>query len=397
MFQWFLTSEGKNYTDNIERFYRIGEELLVVPSEEEIKSAILNRKKFNVIAPYPPPEKFKNLFVLQDIDAFDGLTLTTQELEFLLHFEDKNEREKMETILIREKLGLRVHKPTVKLSELGGMKRLKEFAEYVKKVNHIPELRIKGIFLVGIPGTGKSYSAMAFAGELNRLLIELNISKIMESVNPVTTLQHAFMFIEKLRKPCIIWIDEVEKAFSLVDPIEKRVYGQLLTIMNDLNTEIGFKIDGFFWVTANDITYIMERSPEFLRRGRFDALFFVDVPDTETAKELFEIYLRKYNLTIYKNNIPLDVKTASAELVFLSSVEWHEESATTGAVEGKSFVYTPAEIHQIIKELARKEKTKGFVSLDDAIEVIKGLEPIGSSMTDAIAMMRKQSRYFVKV
>jgi len=89
--------------------------------------------------------------------------------------------------------------------------------------------------------------------------------------------------------PLVLWIDEIEKAFSFSDSVEDsgvstRLFGNFLSWMQER------KADVFTVATANDVSKL---PPEFLRKGRFDEIFFVDLPDKEARKHIFEIHLKK--------------------------------------------------------------------------------------------------------
>ena len=90
--------------------------------------------------------------------------------------------------------------------------------------------------------------------------------------------------------PCILWIDEIEKAFAGIDQnggasdITKRLFGQFLTWLQEKENTV------FVVATANDITAF---PPEFLRKGRFDEVFFIDFPNEEERERIFEIHLEK--------------------------------------------------------------------------------------------------------
>jgi len=352
----------------------------------EILKNILSEKR-DVLAPFLPPESLKPLFVIKELPN-KYQPFTSVEYEYLNSL-PKGEREKEEAKLLEEKLGLRLFKPNVRLSELGGMQNLKRYVSLIKILEEANEekLKIKGIFLVGLAGTGKSYSAKAVAGELNRILVELNLSKIMESPNPIFALHKVFQYLEKLsiesKMKFILWIDEIEKMFASLEGIEKKVLGQLLTILNDLNTEEGYKIDAIFWATANDIEAIMERNPEFLRSGRFDKLFFVDTPCYPyEAIDIFKIYFKNFGIPY------LESRNAWGELVRLAQHNvWEKLVMSYSSPDTSVFIYTPAEITQLCKEVKRdifllgKNYKRDLNELKDYIEVVSLLREIYNDLS----------------
>jgi SpoVK/Ycf46/Vps4 family AAA+-type ATPase len=340
---------------NKEELNSLGNPELIL-TEEDLKqklSDVLKGKK-DVISPLLPPEELSGVFEIEELPNKYN-PLTTQQYEYLKKIDDEKERKKIEEKILEKKIGIKVTKPKVKVSKLGGMKNLKRYVEYIKVLEKIGDkkLKVKGILLVGIAGTGKSYSAKVVAGELDYYLVELNLSKIMETVNPIFTLHKIFSYLEKLSLESgykfILWIDEIEKMFAEMSGLEKKVMGQLLTILNDLNTEEGYKINGIFWATANDIQQILEKNPEFIRSGRFDILFFVDTPCyPKEAVDIFKIYFKEFNIPFFKN------ENLWNELVYIAQNQvWDSLLQKYGGSEIRNFVYTPAEIMQLCKEVKR--------------------------------------------
>jgi SpoVK/Ycf46/Vps4 family AAA+-type ATPase len=328
------------------------EPILTKKELEEKINKVLKEKK-NVISPILPPSELEGIFEIKELPNKYN-PFTTQQIEYINSFPEE-ERERVKEKLLEKKIGIRIMKPQIKLSKLGGMINLKRYVEYIKILEEVEDrkLNIKGIFLVGIAGTGKSHSAKAVGGELDYYLVELNLSKIMETPNPIFTLHKIFSYLEKLSLESgykfILWIDEIEKMFAEMSGLEKKVMGQLLTILNDLNTEEGYKIKGIFWATANDIKQILEKNPEFVRSGRFDMLFFVDTPCyPNEAIDIFKIYFKEFGLP--------ELKTAELwkKLVQLAQDNvWDELIRKYGGAEIRNFVYTPAEIMQLAKEVKR--------------------------------------------
>ena len=95
---------------------------------------------------------------------------------------------------------------------------------------------------------------------------------------------------------------------------EKQMLGRLLTILNDINTPAcEYKFNAIFFATANDLGSILANNPEFLRRGRWDELFFINLPTHEYAIEMFEIYFKKYKLNFALEMMSLDEIFAEIE------------------------------------------------------------------------------------
>lgn len=148
----------------------------------------------------------------------------------------------------------------------------------------------KGILLAGMPGCGKSLSAKAIARFYNNLpLLSLDMGSLMGKYvgESESKLRRALAIAESV-SPCVLWIDEIEKAFAGLSGDEsgvtQRLLGYLLTWLNDKTATI------FVVATANDIEVL---PPEFLRRGRFDEIFSVDFPNKNEREDIFKIHLKK--------------------------------------------------------------------------------------------------------
>jgi SpoVK/Ycf46/Vps4 family AAA+-type ATPase len=148
----------------------------------------------------------------------------------------------------------------------------------------------KGVLLLGVPGCGKSLCAKAVAREWGLPLLKLDPAALYDKYvgESEKNFRKAMATAEKMA-PAVLWIDELEKAFSAAGEAEdgglsKRIFGTFLSWLQDR------KGDVFVVATANDVSIL---PPEFLRKGRFDEIFFVDLPDAETRAALFTIHLKK--------------------------------------------------------------------------------------------------------
>ena len=151
----------------------------------------------------------------------------------------------------------------------------------------------KGVLLLGVQGCGKSLAAKVIARELNLSLYRLDLSSLYSKYIGETeqNMRKALMTIEKL-SPAWLWIDEIEKGFSasggdIDGGVSMRLLGSFLTWMQEHKSSV------FIAATANDITLL---PPELLRKGRFDEVFFVDLPDAQSRETLFKIHLKKRGL-----------------------------------------------------------------------------------------------------
>nr|YP_009394450.1 hypothetical protein [Vertebrata thuyoides]ARW63012.1 hypothetical protein [Vertebrata thuyoides] len=203
------------------------------------------------------------------------------------------------TLLEKEKIvnkieGLKFYYINNKDIQLGGLENLSKWLKIRKLAFskaasdygvHIP----KGLLLVGIQGTGKSLSAKTIAKQWNLPLLKLDIGKVFAS-----TLGESEQRIEKVIEicttisPCILWIDEIDKVFTIQNSNDsgttQRVTNIFLTWLSEKKDEI------FIVATANRI----DRIPiEMLRKGRFDEIFFVDLPRFKDRMRIFQLHMKK--------------------------------------------------------------------------------------------------------
>lgn len=146
----------------------------------------------------------------------------------------------------------------------------------------------RGVVLVGLPGCGKSLSAKALAGEWGVPLLRLDMGRIYGSLLGASeaNLRKALHIAESV-SPCILWIDELEKAFGAVGHdggTASRVFGAFLNWLEERSTPV------FVAATANGVTGL---PPEFTRKGRFDETFFVGLPGEPERRTIFEVHLNR--------------------------------------------------------------------------------------------------------
>ena len=146
----------------------------------------------------------------------------------------------------------------------------------------------RGVLLVGVQGCGKSLSAKAVAGLWRQPLLRLDLGALMEGLVGASerNLRHALGLAGRI-SPCVLWIDEIEKGFQGLDNATDggtiaRMFGTMLTWMQEKEDPV------FVLATANQIEAL---PPEMLRKGRFDEIFFVDLPDAAQRQEVWRIHL----------------------------------------------------------------------------------------------------------
>jgi hypothetical protein len=179
--------------------------------------------------------------------------------------------------------------------ELGGFARLKEWLDGAR-LGFSPEARAmnleapKGVLLVGVQGCGKSLAAKFIAREWQLPLLKLDAGRLYEKYvgESEKNFRKATAMAEAMA-PVVVWIDEVEKVFSQAGSgdsdggLSQRLFGAFLTWLQEKKAEV------FVVGAANDLT---RTPPELLRKGRFDEIFFVDLPRADERANIFSIHLR---------------------------------------------------------------------------------------------------------
>jgi len=195
--------------------------------------------------------------------------------------------------IIRESQALEFYPVTETLSDVGGLDVLKQWLRlreraFTKKARDYGLPVPKGIALTGIPGTGKSLTAKMIGGLWRLPLLRLDVGALFGSLvgESEERTRRALRLAETVA-PCIVWIDEIEKALaaaSMDGGVSQRVFGAILTWMQEKTAP------SFVVATANDIARL---PPELLRKGRFDEIFFLDLPTLEERREIFAVHLKK--------------------------------------------------------------------------------------------------------
>src|SRR5258708_3874330 len=181
---------------------------------------------------------------------------------------------------------------TAQFAEIGGMRRLRQWLEVRQSFfrDGTPENLDppRGMLLLGVQGCGKSLAAKAAAGIFGVPLLRLDFGVLYSKYYGETekNLRKALATAEVMA-PCVLWLDEIEKGLAVGDEddgLSRRVLGTLLTWMSERQTSV------FIVATANEIARL---PPEMVRKGRFDEIFFVDLPSAQNRQDIFQIHLRK--------------------------------------------------------------------------------------------------------
>ncbi|MBE9031963.1 AAA family ATPase [filamentous cyanobacterium LEGE 11480] len=199
--------------------------------------------------------------------------------------------EKRQTI--RQTQILDFYPVTETVSDIGGLDNLKEWllrrgGAFSEKARQYGLPAPKGLLLVGIQGTGKSLTAKAIAHQWQLPLLRLDVGRLFGGVvgESESRTRQMIQLAEALA-PCVLWIDEIDKAFAGVDSrgdagTSSRVFGTFITWMAEKQSSV------FVVSTANNIQSL---PPELLRKGRFDEIFFVGLPSQEERRAIFEVHL----------------------------------------------------------------------------------------------------------
>ncbi len=192
---------------------------------------------------------------------------------------------------------------TERFAEVGGMARLKAWLELRRAVflgAGAPGIDPpKGMLLLGVQGGGKSLAAKAVAGLWGVPLLRLDMGALYNKYHGETerNLREALKLAEAMA-PAVLWLDEIEKGLGTADQdggTSQRVLGTLLTWMAERTSRV------FLAATANDISRL---PPELLRKGRFDEIFFVDLPDAATREAILAIHLQRRGLAPERFDLP---------------------------------------------------------------------------------------------
>lgn len=183
------------------------------------------------------------------------------------------------------------------LKDVGGMDILKDWLfkrqkAYEKKARDFGLQEPKGLLLLGVPGCGKSLTAKSIASFWNMPLLRLDIGKVYQGLvgSSEDNIRKAIATAEAVA-PCVLWIDEIEKGLNGVQSsgstdggVTLRIFSTILTWMQEKTSPV------FVVATANNINLL---PPELLRKGRFDEIFFVDLPNQKERENIFSIHLKK--------------------------------------------------------------------------------------------------------
>ncbi|HNS32202.1 MAG TPA: AAA family ATPase [bacterium] len=264
---------------------------------DSIVKAVSSRKAINIDLPDDVKEKL--------VDAALGLTYNEAENTFARAIVTDNaltvkdiERVLAEKKQIIRKSGILDYFHTEeKIDNVGGLNNLKCWLEkralaFTQKAKDFGLPEPKGIMLVGVQGCGKSLTAKAVSNLWQIPLLRFDVGRVFSGIvgSSEENMRKAIKTAESIA-PVILWIDEIEKSLSGVQSssfsdagTSARVFGTFITWLQEKTKPV------FVIATANNISML---PPELLRKGRFDEIFFIDLPSEDERAEIFRIHLEK--------------------------------------------------------------------------------------------------------
>ncbi|NLG35399.1 MAG: AAA family ATPase, partial [Lentisphaerae bacterium] len=311
----------------------------------------------------------------QILDAATGMTCTEAENAFALAIVESRKvdhavvaREKAQTV---KKSGLlEIVEVRETLNDIGGLDCLKSWLTQRRESfgERARQYRLptpKGVLLLGVPGTGKSLCAKASASVLQRPLIRMDMGSMMGSlVGESEANLRAAIHVAEAIAPCIVWIDELDKGLAgskssgaTDGGTSARVFGSFISWMQERTASV------FVIATANDVTQL---PPELLRKGRWDEIFWTDLPNSVERDAIWRIKIAQCGRDPKK----FDVK------------------ALAGASEG----YNGAEVEGVVADsLYRAFAEDREPTTEDIQQTLRDTVPL-SKLSDQVDALRKWAR-----
>jgi SpoVK/Ycf46/Vps4 family AAA+-type ATPase len=257
------------------------------------------------------------------------------------------------------------------MADIGGLENLKEWlnrkANVFKNMEKAKDYGVdmpKGVLIAGVPGCGKSLNAKAAANLFEVPLLRLDLGRLMGKYvgESEGNMRNAIALAEAI-SPCVLWIDELEKAFAGIGgdgggaEVTTRLFGNFLTWMQEKESPT------FVVATANDITRL---PPELMRKGRFDEIFYVGLPNRKEREKIFQIHIGKRR--------PQDLAAIRiSELV------------------DKTEGFSGADIEGVIKDAVETAFSEGKSKLEtkDILTAISNTNSLAEIMKDSLDIMTK--------
>jgi SpoVK/Ycf46/Vps4 family AAA+-type ATPase len=280
--------------------------------------------------------------------------------------------EKRQTI---RKSGLLEFVPAdINLDDVGGLQNLKRWLEkrnnsWMAEAADYGLPAPKGVLMTGVPGCGKSLTAKAIAAAWGLPLLRLDIGKVFSGLvgSSEQNMRNAIRSAEATA-PCVLWIDEIEKGFSGASGgggdsgTSTRVFGSFLTWMQEKTAPV------FVIATANNVNSL---PPEFLRKGRFDEIFFVDLPTTVERRDVWALHLKK---RLHSDNVAAGISV---------------NDALTGRLADVTEGYAGAEIEQaVVVGLFDAFADRRPLSEQDLHRAVENMVPLSVTQAEQIGVIR---------
>lgn len=254
---------------------------------------------------------------------------------------------------------------TAQFADLAGMARLKEWLSRRRPAfdGSAPILDApKGILLLGVQGCGKSVAAKSAAGVFGVPLLRLDFAAIHNKyIGESERNLRETLATADVMSPCVLWIDEIEKGIAGGDAdsgTSRRLLGTFLTWLAERRTKV------FVVATANDISAL---PPELIRKGRFDEIFFVDLPAAAVRAEILRIHADKRGVTLSSEHI----------------------TALAAACDG----FSGAEIEQaVVSAVYAAHAESEPIGASHVLKEIRSTRPLSVVMAERIAELREWAR-----
>ncbi|MBD2451976.1 AAA family ATPase [Nostoc sp. FACHB-152] len=273
-------------------------------------------------------------------------------------------------------MGIELGKPAT--IPFGGLDLLREWLNRRRRLFtqearllHLPQP--KGVLLAGVPGTGKTLLAKNIANILNLPLLQLDIASLLGSLvgESEGNVKRALKTAEAIA-PCVLWVDEIEKALSGsgdTSGVSQRILGSILTFMSECTAGV------FVVATCNDISAL---PPELKRKGRFDENFFVDPPTEPERAQILSIHLHRFGIAIEDEYLEAvaantakfsgaELETLAAEAALLAFDEGRPQQVTLGDLEACRQTITPLAVQDAAAVERMREWAKTARAASSAI------------------------------
>lgn len=284
------------------------------PNDEEIERLIAEHVSINGYKQFKEEDKKELMPSLKGLTAFDIDRMLDMAMSSngSLSSEDRGMLLQQKKLMVKISGVIELVDAEERIESIGGMEALKAFLNRKSKIyGKLAEARNrkldvpKGVFIVGMPGCGKSLCAKATAALFKCPLLKLDMGSMMgKYVGESEANLRKAIKIAEAAAPCIVWIDEIEKAFSGVggnNDIMTRMFGYFLSWMQDKKSAV------YVIATANNADKL---PPELKRKGRFDEIFCVNLPNITEREAIFTVHLKKRGLpTQYAKALSADSLT----------------------------------------------------------------------------------------